>query len=59
MFDYLSDHPEKAKCFSNAMRAFAKRPGLEPKYIVEGYAWGALPDGATGKSILIILLQIL
>lgn len=50
MFDYLSDHPEKAKYFYNAMRAFAKQPGLQPKYIVEGYPWGSLPDGATGES---------
>lgn len=35
MFNYLSDHPEKAKYFYNAMRAFAKRPGLEPKYILK------------------------
>lgn len=50
MFDYLSDHPEKAKYFYNAMRAFAKQPGLQPRYIVEGYPWGSLPDGATGES---------
>ncbi|ROW15360.1 hypothetical protein VPNG_02376 [Cytospora leucostoma] len=47
MFDYLSDHPEKAKHFANAMRSFARRPGLEPKYIVENYPWASLPDGAT------------
>lgn len=47
MFDYLSDHPEKSKAFANAMRSFARRPGLEPKYIVENYPWGSLPDGAT------------
>jgi hypothetical protein len=49
MFDYLSDHPEKAKAFANAMRSFARRPGLEPKYIVENYPWGSLPDGETGE----------
>lgn len=48
MYDYLSDHPDKAKSFANAMRSFAQRPGLEPKYAVEGYPWGTLPDGATG-----------
>lgn len=49
MFDYLSDHPEKAKFFANAMRSFARRPGLEPKYIVENYPWGSLSDGSMGE----------
>ncbi|KAJ4420448.1 hypothetical protein N0V82_004324 [Gnomoniopsis sp. IMI 355080] len=47
MFDYLSEHPEKAKYFYKAMRAFAQRPGLEPKYVVDNYAWGTLPKGST------------
>ena len=29
------------------MRFFATRPGLEPKYVVEGYAWDKLPDEST------------
>lgn len=30
------------------MRAFAERPGLEPKYIIENYPWSSLSIGATG-----------
>lgn len=48
MFDYLSENPEKAKYFYKAMRAFAQRPGLEPKHVVDNSAWGSLPQGATG-----------
>ncbi|KUI71834.1 6-hydroxytryprostatin B O-methyltransferase [Cytospora mali] len=57
MFDYLSDHPEKAKAFANAMRSFAQRPGLEPKYIVENYPWGSLSDGATAFPTLQFVVQ--
>ncbi|KUI56382.1 6-hydroxytryprostatin B O-methyltransferase [Cytospora mali] len=57
MFYYLSDHPEKAKVFANAMRSFARRTGLEPKYIVENYTWGSLSNAAIAFPTLQFVVQ--
>lgn len=49
LFDYLSDHPEKAKYFYKTMRAYAQRSGTEPKYVADQPLWGSLPAGSTGR----------
>jgi precorrin-6B methylase 2 len=47
LFAFLAQNPERQQRFGQAMRFFATRPGLEPKYVVEGYAWDKLPDAST------------
>ncbi|KAI3322493.1 putative O-methyltransferase [Xylariaceae sp. AK1471] len=47
LFGFFSGHPERLKHFAEAMRFFAERPGMEPRYVVEDYDWGSIPEGGT------------
>ncbi|KAI1505341.1 hypothetical protein F5X99DRAFT_405240 [Biscogniauxia marginata] len=47
MFGFLGAHPERAARFAAGMRLYAARPDLDVRHLVDGWAWGSLPRGAT------------
>ncbi|CAJ2509478.1 Uu.00g145040.m01.CDS01 [Anthostomella pinea] len=47
MFDFLAAHPEPAARIAAGMRLYAARPDLDVRHLVDAWAWGDLPTGAT------------
>ncbi|KAL9598141.1 MAG: hypothetical protein Q9219_004697 [cf. Caloplaca sp. 3 TL-2023] len=45
VFDYMHDHPLKAKRFAGAMTAFATYQGNAPETLVKGYPWPSIGKG--------------
>ncbi|GAB1200381.1 hypothetical protein APSETT444_009752 [Aspergillus pseudonomiae] len=47
LFDYLQSRPEKARQFSEAMKFYTGPiPAYSPSFLIKGYPWASLPDGA-------------
>ncbi|KAI0157409.1 S-adenosyl-L-methionine-dependent methyltransferase [Xylariaceae sp. FL1272] len=44
MYEFFSDHPERARRFANAMRAHGDRAGLDPSHTVQAFTWSKLSD---------------
>ena len=42
MFEYLANHPERARRFGGAMRYYGKFEGWNLKHLVDGYDWASL-----------------
>ncbi|KUJ18481.1 S-adenosyl-L-methionine-dependent methyltransferase [Mollisia scopiformis] len=42
IYSIIGSSPERAVCFSNAMKVFATRPDYDPSFLIENYDWGAL-----------------
>ncbi|KAI1391008.1 S-adenosyl-L-methionine-dependent methyltransferase [Hypoxylon trugodes] len=45
MYEFLSEHPERARRFGNAMRCFTEGPGFELSHITDNFPWGDLGNG--------------
>ncbi|KAI0020758.1 S-adenosyl-L-methionine-dependent methyltransferase [Xylariomycetidae sp. FL0641] len=45
MYDFFSDHPERARRFANAMRASGRREDLDVEYVVDGFPWSEVGQG--------------
>ncbi|OTA99906.1 hypothetical protein M426DRAFT_15962 [Hypoxylon sp. CI-4A] len=45
MYEFLSDHPERARRFGNSMRFFTEGPGFELSHIRDNFPWGDLGAG--------------
>jgi hypothetical protein len=45
VYEFFSDHPEKARRFANVMRALSNRNDLALTHTVTGYDWRALGHG--------------
>ncbi|KAI4595113.1 hypothetical protein KJ359_007088 [Pestalotiopsis sp. 9143b] len=45
IYEFFSDHPEKAHRFSNVMRALSSRSDLAMVHTVNGFDWGQLGSG--------------
>ncbi|KIW10106.1 hypothetical protein PV08_11066 [Exophiala spinifera] len=45
IFQYLSDHPERAERFAETMKALTSTDGYHVRHLVDGYPWGELEQG--------------
>ncbi|KIW27721.1 uncharacterized protein PV07_07432 [Cladophialophora immunda] len=45
IFQYLSDHPERAERFAETMKALTSTDGYHVRHLVDGYPWGKLTQG--------------
>ncbi|TEY87529.1 hypothetical protein BOTCAL_0001g00550 [Botryotinia calthae] len=60
-FEYMGDHPARAKLFAGAMKTFSLvDPGHSPAFLVQGYPWdsinGTVVDVGGSKGSISILL---
>ncbi|KAI0181156.1 sterigmatocystin 8-O-methyltransferase [Hypoxylon sp. FL1284] len=46
IYEMLSDSPERADRFAQAMIVWSTRPDYAPSHAVEGYDWGAVPSSS-------------
>lgn len=42
MFEFLAEHPQRARRFGGAMRYYARQENLDLKHLVNGYPWSSL-----------------
>ncbi len=45
MYEILSQYPDRAKRFGNAMGSLAKGAGYDLKYLLSGFPWDSLGNG--------------
>lgn len=45
MFEVLSQYPERAKRFGNAMDSYTKGTGYDLKHIIDNYPWETFGNG--------------
>lgn len=47
VYEIFGEHPERGRCFANAMRCFTEGTGFELHHVTDNYPWGDIPDGGT------------
>jgi len=47
VYEIFGEHPDRGRCFANAMRCFTEGTGFELHHVTDNYSWGDIPDGGT------------
>lgn len=55
-FEFLDKHPDRLQRFFKAMEGISRRPGYSLNYVINGFDWAGLSEGAKVVDVCFLLL---